>query len=88
MSKKQPAKRGAARIGERAIESSAKRAIAALFDAVKKPNSNRAYEKAVRSIAHLRALAHLFEDAAARNYRIIRLGTKGKRSAIFAQRVR
>lgn len=64
------------RIGQRVIESYAKKAVRALFAAVEKPNSNYAYKKAVQAIAKLGTLAELFEDAASRNYRVVRLGRR------------
>lgn len=86
--KKPSRTRAKRRIGQRAIHTAAKRAVRALYHAVRLNKSNRAYEKAVREITGLGSLAKLFEEAAARNYRLIRLGTKSGKPAIFAQKVR
>lgn len=76
------------RIGQRAIITAGKRAVWALFHAVEKPNSKRAYAKALRYIGELGALAQLFEEVAARNYRTIKIGGKAKRAHAFVRKVR
>ena len=75
------------RIGRRAIVSYTRDLIARIdryHDAPTKM-ARRRYLDAVQSLA---ALALLFEEAAALNYRVIRLGLKRKKPAILAQRVR
>jgi hypothetical protein len=82
--KRKPAKR----IGQKAILRSTKQAVDNLFQAVAKPKSNRAYDQALKAITELGTLANLFEEAAARKYRVIRLGHRSGKTSIFAQKAR
>ena len=75
------------RIGQRAIRAYTKALLDSIETYQRKPmkTARRRYLDAVRSLG---ALALLFEEVAARKYRVIRLGLKTKKPAIFAERVR
>jgi hypothetical protein len=75
------------RIGRKAIASYTRLLLSRIEQYHKRPTKT-AQQRYLAAVQSLAALAVLFEDAAARNYRVIRLGLKTNQSAIFAQRVR